>query len=239
LKHSGTAIGERRDMGSRPARVARALTAAAFATFVAAFSHVVSGGGAPGFAGLALSLAFSSMACVALAGRRFSFTRISISVLISQFAFHMLFEVGGSASSLLSSGLHDGMGGMAGMDGMAQSSSAAGMTMTVDSSGAFASGAASSAHLGHNTPGMWVAHGIAAVITIAAFRWGEQTLRRLVELTRLRFRALVRLPFVQPVPGRALLRADPRPVADGLRDLGVLLGTMRHRGPPVGFAAPV
>lgn len=78
-------------MHSRWARVWRGTGAATFATVVAAFSHIVGGGHPPTIFALAVSLAFSVMACVLLAGRSLSLVRLSIAVGISQALFHTLF----------------------------------------------------------------------------------------------------------------------------------------------------
>lgn len=78
-------------MHSRWARVARGVTAAAFATFVAAFSHVLSGGTASWF-GVAASFVISAMVCTVLTGRTLSLLRLAVSVGLSQFLFHALFS---------------------------------------------------------------------------------------------------------------------------------------------------
>jgi hypothetical protein len=204
-------------MSSRWARVGRGLAAAGVATFVAALSHVAAGGGAPGGAGLALAIALSAVVCVLLAGRSLSLPRLAISVLISQFAFHLLFEVGaggGGSSTMLTESGHHGH-----------------LTLTT-----VPDAVAESAHPGHDSGMMWVMHAVAAVVTIVLIQRGERTLVRLAALARagIRSLALVRVPaFVEPLPRRSMVRAEGLPIVDRLRDLGVLLGGLRHRGPPV------
>ncbi|MCS5735455.1 hypothetical protein [Herbiconiux daphne] len=206
-------------MSSRWSRTARGLRAAGIATFLAAFSHVAAGGGAPGGVGLVVALALSAMVCVLLAGRRISLPRLSISVLISQFAFHLLFGVGagdGSTSLVETAGHHGRL-----------------MLATVPDA------AAAPVHPAHDPALMWVAHGVSAVITIALLQWGERALARLRRLARGGIRSLVTMPqlaFVEPVPPRSPVRADGLAVVDHLSDLGVLFGALRHRGPPVAVA---
>src|SRR3954469_11517812 len=69
----------RSDMSSRGARVARGLAAAGFATYIAALFHVAGGGLPPSMLALTLSLTFSGLACIALAGRRSSWWRLVLS----------------------------------------------------------------------------------------------------------------------------------------------------------------
>jgi hypothetical protein len=79
-------------MDSRWARVARGCTAAAFAVFVAAFSHLQVGGSAPSAFAILVSLVISGMLCTMLAGRGASLWRLIVSVGVTQFLFHWLFS---------------------------------------------------------------------------------------------------------------------------------------------------
>lgn len=79
-------------MESRWARVARGATAAAFAVFVAAFSHTAVGGPAPSVFGIAVSFVISIALCTMLAGRAASLWRLVVSVGVTQFLFHGLFS---------------------------------------------------------------------------------------------------------------------------------------------------
>lgn len=79
-------------MNSRWVRVARGITAAAFATFVAAFSHTLSGGTAPSLFGIGASLVISIMVCTLLTARTLSLWRLALSIGLSQFLFHALFS---------------------------------------------------------------------------------------------------------------------------------------------------
>lgn len=228
-------------------RLGRGLAAASIAVFVAAFSHVAAGGGAPGGVGLALSLAFAAIVCVALTRRRPSVTLLSISVLISQFVFHLLFGVGDrGASGLMVSTVSHGSHVSAVLV-------VPGSGSGVGSGGGAGSGVpvAASGHL-HDSAWMWVAHAVAAVLTIVLIRRGELVLRRLRELARVCERWTARdlvawfarrldtagvLSVVAAVTGAALerrrtMRSTSLPSVDGLRDLGAVFERLRHRGPP-------
>ncbi len=100
-------------MGSRPARAMRGTLASAVAIFVAALFHVAGGGAAPGVVPLALSLAFATLASIALTSRRLSLWRLTVSVVLSQFLFHALFSLGGGTARFV------GADGMTGADGAA------------------------------------------------------------------------------------------------------------------------
>lgn len=79
-------------MHTRAARLGRGWVAAAFATFVAAFSHTIAGGAAPSVFAIAVSLVISGAACTLLAGRGISVVRLTVSVAVSQALFHGLFS---------------------------------------------------------------------------------------------------------------------------------------------------
>lgn len=86
----------------------------------------------------------------------------------------------------------------------------------------------------HSGTTMWLAHAVAAVVTIVAFRFGEQSFWGVIATARLLLDRLV----VIVIPALDI----PRPVVavDGHfapRDLTLLLSSMRHRGPPVELSA--
>lgn len=88
-------------MTHRHHRALRGAAAAWVATIIAATSHTLSGGGAPEpMLVLALGILASPIA-VALVGRRLSFGRMTVTVLISQVMFHAAFAMtaGSSADS--------------------------------------------------------------------------------------------------------------------------------------------
>lgn len=79
---------------SRKPAVVRGFAAASLATFAALAGHVTGGGQMPGSIGILIPWVLSFMVCVLLAGRKLSVIRLSLSVAISQFLFHVLFALG-------------------------------------------------------------------------------------------------------------------------------------------------
>lgn len=202
-------------MHTRWARFARGWIVAAFSTFVAALSHSLGGGSAPGLLAVVVSLAFAGMVCVALAGRTLSFWRSAASVLISQFIFHGLFSLGAPGGALgveaiAASGTHQ-HAALPGLIGPMVSSSAA--------------------HASHDAPVMWLAHFGAAVVTILALRYAERAFWNLVGNVRLGIRMLL-LPAQPVVPMVAPRRIGHVAPVFTPRDLILVLSAMRHRGPP-------
>ena len=193
-------------MSSRGVRVARGLAAAGFATFVAALFHVAGGGLPPSALAVTVSLTFSGLACIALAGKHSSWWRLISSVVISQFLFHALFVLSPSGHFAGPAGhLHAG----------AQLTLVPGPAMPMSPDGA----------------GMWGSHVVAASLTIAAIRYGERSFRAVCEFTAFRLRHLFSGARIGPV--RVLSRRsriDTVPVT--LPAPAVLLGRLRHRGPP-------
>lgn len=197
-------------MATRWARVARGLAAATIAVFVAAFAHVAGGGQLPSLAGIALAFAFCALGCIALAGRRVSRWRVAVSVALSQGAFHVLF--------LLTTGSHG--------------------SVTLPASGMSMPGSATSIHLSATSAAampdngwMWLAHGLAALLTTVALLRGETAFWGLYETTRLALTRALRPPTLLPQPAPTAL---PRASFDGgdRRSAHFLLTGLRHRGPP-------
>jgi hypothetical protein len=201
-------------MSTRGARTTRGLIAAAVATLLAGLSHTLGGASAPFGVGSLLALAFAALVCIALAGRRLSLWRLSLSVLLSQLAFHGLFAVTGGAS---------GASGAA-PAGMAHHESAAMLMDRLTPVPAAAMGAT------HSDGAMTLAHVAAGIVTIAALHRGELAVRAVLRAALRVVTALVgSVPRVLP-PMIARLRA--RAVVVIPRDLEVVLSSMRHRGPP-------
>lgn len=168
----------------------------------------------PGWLGIAVPLILSLAVCTVLAGRRLSLWRLSLAVSVSQVLFHTLFVLGtvpSSASSPVVSSHH--------VHGMA--------------SGAMTAAAASPEHL-HGDTSMWLMHGVAAVVTIAALYRGERVFNRLweivAEFARWAWRRLfpvLNLP-VRPLPGRVAAVGEwVPPVASAI------VFAVSRRGPPV------
>lgn len=210
-------------MGTRWARFARGWVVAGFSLFVAALSHTLGGGAAPGDLAVVVSLAFAGVVCVGLTGATLSLWRVSVSVLASQLIFHGLFSLGGPGGRLPTdaaapAGAHD-------------HTAVAGLNLAgiADADGALAAG-------GHPAEVhgalMWLAHLVAAVVTIAALRHGERAVCTLLAGARLVIRSLgepVATPAVMPDAPRSTPTTAP---VFTPRDLGVLLSARPHRGPP-------
>jgi hypothetical protein len=198
-------------MTSRSARAVRGLLTAAFSVFVAAFSHVAAGGDTPGVVGVTVALAFATMLSVALAGTTLSLGRLTASVILSQLLLHLLFGVGAAGSAFTVTGAAHHGGSMS-IQPTASVLPQAGM---------------------HDEGWMWVAHACAALVTIIALRYGEKAFWGLLRQAGNRLAAVVfACASVSPVP---VARSVVRAAAAGtlLRtDLGVVLSTMRRRGPP-------
>jgi hypothetical protein len=79
---------------------------------------------------------------------------------------------------------------------------------------------------------MWLSHASAALVTIIALRFGGRAFWGLFETARLRLDRVVGRPDVHVVPMFAPVAVHGPADAPVLRDLGVLIGRMRHRGPP-------
>lgn len=196
-------------MSTRSARVARGLIAAGFATFVAALFHVAGGGLPPSAVALTLSLVFSGLGCIVLAGKRSALWRSASSVALSQFLFHALFSLSPSAHFAGATGhLHPGSH----------------LTMVTD-------GAAATPMSGMSLSGswMWLAHAAAALLTLAALRYGERVFVAVSEFTAFSLRRLLTAVAVVDVP-MAQARVETVPAI--LPDRTVVLGRLRHRGPP-------
>jgi hypothetical protein len=189
--------------------VARGLIAAGFATFVAALFHVAGGGLPPSAVALTLSLVFSGLGCIVLAGKRSALWRSASSVALSQFLFHALFSLSPSAHFAGATGhLHPGSH----------------LTMVTD-------GAAATPMSGMSLSGswMWLAHAAAALLTLAALRYGERVFVAVSEFTAFSLRRLLTAVAVVDVP-MAQARVETVPAI--LPDRTVVLGRLRHRGPP-------
>lgn len=193
-------------MSSRSARVARGSIAAAFATTVALFSHVLAGGAMPGALGLVVPLVLSVMVCVLLAGRRLSLVRLSVAVALSQLLFHTLFVLGAPhAATTVMPGHH--------MTDMVLPAVVGGQHPMTDPAL------------------MWLGHAIAAAITIAALYNAERVVVALASLAE-RFRVwwgTVSAPAPVRVDRRSI---DPGGTIVALPLLRVDLDSARRRGPP-------
>jgi hypothetical protein len=130
-------------------------------TFVALLSHVAGGGAHPALIGILVPLVLSVAVCTVLAGRRLPLPRVAASVLASQALFHALFVLGTPSGVTAASGPSAGAGHVHSVV----------LTSTA-------------AHTHVSGPGMWVAHAVAAAITVVALRRGELAAARLLAIGR-------------------------------------------------------
>jgi hypothetical protein len=202
-------------MNSRMTRLVRGSVAATFATFVALFSHVAGGGTLPSAAALSLSLAFALLVCMLISGRSASLWRSAVSIGLSQFVFHAVFSTMGVPSAPAA------VSGDAAMLGMHSGMQQAG-TLS----------ASATASVVHSSPSMWIAHAVAAVITVAAFGLGERAWAGLGVTARgilaILIPAFCSSPIALPgAPNRVPLQLDVVALASR-----VFLSSLRYRGPP-------
>ena len=194
--------------GTRAGRTVRGLIAALVATFVASVSHSTADGSPAPMIGIVLALLFAAPVCIALAGRRLSWIRLSLAVGLSQVAFHGLLLIGvgsGSGAPALAGHLHG-----------------------TELAGALGATTVDAGHALHLQPAMWIAHAIAAVLTVLALGRGEQALKALLALSGWTF--VARLLTALPVPTHPLPSA-PRATVPVLRSL-FSLTVVSRRGPP-------
>ena len=204
-------------MATRWARVLRGFVAAVFAVFIAGFAHVAGGGNIPSLAGAAVALAFATLACIALAGRSLSVWRLGFSVALSQGAFHVLFWLTGTGSSAIGAGAASGVRRMMAMREMVPAELFAG-----------SSGSGSGSTMPDDV-WMWLAHALAAALTVAALLWGETAFWSLLDAARLALTRATRwtaeLPHRPEIAPIFILLVDRRAAH-------FLLTGLRHRGPP-------
>lgn len=197
-------------MATRWARVARGCVAAAVSLFVAAFGHIVSGAPAPSLFALVCCLVMSAFVCVMLSGKALSLPKLSVSVALSQLLFHTVFSLWTTQPT-----------------GIAPIGHVHGQLFAF---------VAPDSPLVPADASMWLAHALAAVVTIAALRHGESAFWSLFGLARL---WLTRLWLGSLFAALGLVRVTgtPRPAPPldrilPLRDLALLHSSRHHRGPP-------
>ena len=153
---------------------------------------------------MALALCFAVIVAIALTGRGMSLVRLSASIVISQLAFHIVFSTIGGAGEVVSAEHHGPM---------------------------VLRGAES---VTHASGGMWFAHGLAALLTIIALRFGERALHGLRETGWIIVSAFF-LPSA--VPSLPFDRA-PEPAVElhiVPRIVRALLAAIGTRGPPLAY----
>ncbi|MGV8969873.1 MAG: hypothetical protein ACOH1J_05435 [Microbacteriaceae bacterium] len=198
-------------MSTRWARFARGWVTASFSVLVAALSHVAAGGSAPGLFGVVVALAFGGMLSVLLAGRTLSRVRLAVSVAVSQAIFHLLFTSPVTSAVANSGSTHNHGATLA--------------PFTVDAPTA-------AAHTSHTDGAMWLAHALAAVLTLLALRYGETAFWGLVELAASGLRAVFVGVAAPAVPTRSSLRFIAVAYRRAHTTLADYLARRHYRGPP-------
>ncbi|WP_313355629.1 hypothetical protein [Microbacterium sp.] len=185
-------------------RLLRGFAGASVSTFVALASHVGVGGQMPGMLGIAVPWLLSFMVCTLLSGIRLSAIRLTFSVMVSQALFHVLFVLGAITPR---GGIAPHVHG----------------PLTLP---------AGSAVLVPEDAGMWVAHGVAAMITVIALHRGERLIQTLIALASAVVRWLTRAVAI--APALPAIPTRPRWVAlTAPRRTDQQLSPLRRRGPPL------
>jgi len=204
-------------MPARAQRLARGWIVGLVATTIAAVSHSLAGGYQPGVLSFGTAMVFAGMLGTFVIGRRPSLPRLSVAVGVSQLAFHLLFSLLGSGT-VAGSSAPDSRFGMTGMAGMGVSSAPAPLAMS-----------------GHDhiaDPGMWIAHAIAAVLTVVFLRHAELAVWSM--LTRLGRVLATRLTVVLvPVASGGVPRIPARPNLVRGPVERLLVASVSRRGPPL------
>jgi hypothetical protein len=168
----------------------------------------------PGWLGVVVPLVLSVAVCTVLAGRRLSLWRLSLAVATSQVFFHTLFVLGTftPSTATIESPSHHIHGSVPILMGEA---------------------AAASPHL-HADASMWLMHGIAAILTIAALYRGERAVNRLreiaVEFARWARRRL--MPVLTALPVTSVRPLVPTTAEPSRPAVSPLVFSVIRRGPP-------
>ncbi len=200
--------------GSRAARGVRGIAAAAVATLAAALSHSAADARPAPMLGVLLAMTVAVPLCVALAGRRMSWTRLGLAVGVSQFVFHGLLLIG-ITDHAVSPDAAPGMAPHLVGGAMAMAPLPAGTAMPPAM---------------HADLAMWLAHAGAAVVAVLAIGHGERALAAMVRLVR-----SVLLPRLlqQRSAAPVCRRAVPVPALVRIGSPAAVLCAMRRRGPPL------
>lgn len=200
---------------SRASRTARGAFGALAATLLAAASHSLAGGSVTLFALVATSLLALPL-CVALAGRAGSLWRLSLGVFASQALYHWSFAGLGVASN-------------GSLQRPASADAAAGLAHDhLGAFGGFAPDAALTAGLASSDAGMWAAHAVAALLTIALLHRGEAAALRLVRVLRRLVPSHAPRPILLPARPATPAATSAEPAR---RLAQRYLSAISHRGP--------
>lgn len=198
-------------MTTRQRHALRGAAWSSIATLVAATSHTVAGGPAPAMLLVVAMAVLLTPVTAVLAGARPGLGRLAAAVAVGQAAFHAVFQLLGAPT-----GQGAAIGGPHAHHGAA----------LLLRSAAVDAGART------EDAGMYLAHAVAAALTVALLWRGEQAVRAIARATvsLLRRARAPRLP-VSARPPRAVA-ATPPPAA-----ASALLSAAPRRGPPVPLGA--
>jgi hypothetical protein len=181
-------------------------------------SHVSAGGAVPGWLGIAVPWVLSVMVCTILAGRKLSLLKLSVAVVVSQLLFHTLFVLG-TVSTVASGAMPVGAHAHVLMP-VAPVSDATAIMVPV---------------MVQSDLTMWLMHGLAAMVTVAALYRGERAVLHLRSVTA-EFAGWMRRRLVRAVPV-LFLRPFGRLATDTSPGWHVApaphLTLLRRRGPPL------
>lgn len=192
------------------------------ATSAALLTHLAGGGALPGWLGVLVPWALSLAMCTALAGRRPSLWRTTVSVALSQVLFHTLFVLGTPVAP-----------------GAPTVSSHLGHRLPPGPATPSVASPANLVELLGADPAMWWWHGIAAAATVAAVYGGERALLRLCELAG-RMAQWVRRRLTVPasvVPPHPVVRVPASGWFADSFSVRPERSPLRRRGPPRALAA--
>ncbi|MER7798057.1 hypothetical protein [Microbacterium sp. NPDC096154] len=203
-------------MTTRQQRVLRGAVWASVATLLAATSHTLAGGAAPSPLLVAAVAVLLTPATAALAGPRPGLGRLAAVVPLGQAAFHGVFALLGSPTGTASGGAPHVHGAA---DLLQRSAQAAAAVPDVVAPPA-------------ESAAMYVAHAIAALVTVALLWRGERLVRAVAGgvVAVLRRFGLTRAPLVARPVSPAAAPAVRRAAA-------VLLSSASRRGPPLALGA--
>lgn len=217
---------------SRLPHVVRGTTAAAVATFVALFSHVLAGGAMPEPLGICVPFVLSLLVSVLLAGRKLSLARLSLSVIASQTLFHTLFVLGAPSAGGAAGSAGIGTPGGAVMSGHQHHGQ-----MMMPPATASSAMTDHTAMLIQGDAVMWLSHLAGAAVTILFLYRGEQTIHQLRALAE-RFIAWAQHGLAAPLRVPAVFRELPGRTGQPTTTAGwavltqLTASTRSLRGPP-------
>lgn len=199
------------DLSHRTVRTVRAVLASSVATLVALVSHLAAGGPVPPLLLVAAVCVLAWLPAVLLIGRRSSPIRQAVVIALSEGLLHVTFTLGAAAPP---------PGAVLGADAVTVSMPGMGTPTVAEAMPPMST-----------SPAMWLAHAVAAALTMIAWSRGEAAFWTIVRLAhRL---ALAVLPALLPAPFAAPPASTcSRPEGSPSFHLRRVLSAHARRGPP-------